>query len=46
MDAVLNAEYRVPPFDPQRGWRSFPLFLQHFSQRGDTRVCFRFGLAF
>lgn len=29
--AVLNAEYRFPLFDPQRGWRSFPLFLQHFS---------------
>ena len=29
--AVLNAEYRFPLFSPQRGWRSFPLFLRHFS---------------
>ena len=29
--AVFNAEYRFPLFDPQRGWRSFPLFLRHFS---------------
>jgi hypothetical protein len=29
--AVVNAEYRFPLFDPQRGWSSFPLFLRHFS---------------
>jgi hypothetical protein len=29
--AVFNAEYRFPLFDPQRAWRSFPLFLRHFS---------------
>jgi hypothetical protein len=29
--AVFNAEYRFPLLDPQRGWRSFPLFLRHFS---------------
>lgn len=28
--AALNAEYRFPLFSPQRGWRSFPLFLRHF----------------
>ena len=95
--AAFNAEYRFPLFDPQRGWRSFPLFLRHFSgsvffdaanawsgefqagdlktaagasialdsaigfalpltaevtlahgfdERGDTKVYFRFGLAF
>jgi hypothetical protein len=29
--AAVNAEYRFPLFSPQRGWRSFPLFLRHFS---------------
>jgi len=29
--AAFNAEYRFPIFSPQRGWRSFPLFLRHFS---------------
>ncbi|HYN02950.1 MAG TPA: BamA/TamA family outer membrane protein, partial [Vicinamibacteria bacterium] len=29
--AAFNAEYRFPLFSPQRGWRSFPLFLRHFS---------------
>jgi outer membrane protein insertion porin family len=28
---AANAEYRFPLFSPQRGWRSFPLFLRHFS---------------
>lgn len=28
--AAINAEYRFPLFSPQRGWRSFPLFLRHF----------------
>ena len=28
--AAFNAEYRFPLFSPQRGWRSFPLFLRHF----------------
>jgi len=28
--AAVNAEYRFPLFSPQRGWRSFPLFLRHF----------------
>ena len=28
---AFNAEYRFPLFSPQRGWRSFPLFLRHFS---------------
>ena len=27
--AAFNAEYRFPLFSPQRGWRSFPLFLRH-----------------
>jgi Tol biopolymer transport system component len=95
--AAVNAEYRFPLFSPQRGWRSFPLFLRHFhgavffdaasawsgefraddvktsagaslglesaigfalpitaeltvahgfDDRGDTKVYFRFGLAF
>jgi Tol biopolymer transport system component len=94
---TLNAEYRFPIFSPQRGWRSFPLFLRHlrgsvffdaanawtgdfraeelktaagaslgldsaigfalplsaelgvargFDDEGDTKVYFRFGLAF
>jgi Tol biopolymer transport system component len=29
--AAFNAEYRFPLFSPQRGWRSVPLFLRHFS---------------
>jgi len=29
--ASFNAEYRFPLFSPQRGWRSVPLFLRHFS---------------
>jgi hypothetical protein len=28
--AAFNAEYRFPLFSPQRGWRSFPVFLRHF----------------
>lgn len=27
--AAANAEYRVPLAHPQRGWRSFPIFLRH-----------------
>jgi Tol biopolymer transport system component len=27
--AAANAEYRFPLAHPQRGWRSFPLFLRH-----------------
>jgi outer membrane protein assembly factor BamA len=27
--AAFNAEYRFPLVSPQRGWRSFPLFLRH-----------------
>jgi outer membrane translocation and assembly module TamA len=26
---AANAEYRFPLFSPQRGWRSFPVFLRH-----------------
>jgi Tol biopolymer transport system component len=29
--AGFNAEYRFPLFSPQRGWRSLPVFLRHFS---------------
>jgi hypothetical protein len=29
--AAFNAEYRFPLFSPQRSWRSFPVFLRHFS---------------
>jgi WD40 repeat protein len=28
--ATVNVEYRFPLFDPQRGWRSLPVFLRHF----------------
>jgi Tol biopolymer transport system component len=27
--AAFNAEYRFPLLSPQRGWRSFPVFLRH-----------------
>jgi hypothetical protein len=27
--AAFNAEYRFPLVSPQRGWRSFPVFLRH-----------------
>jgi hypothetical protein len=26
---AANAEFRFPLFSPQRGWRSFPIFLRH-----------------